>query len=108
MTPYTLSRAQFDELRAQFDPDIDIRDDYSGRGMYGRHGRHCIGYVGDDPLRFGFELAVLLADDPYGDSGVDDVRDAIDSMGCVVSDSMGCDTIWYWPDVSVEPAGVRT
>lgn len=100
----TITREQFDSLAGQFDPGVDIRADYSGRSMYDRT---CIGYVGDDPVPFALELAVLMADDPYGLGGADDIRAALDEMGVMRSDSMGVSTIWYWPAVAVELAAAQ-
>jgi len=67
----------------------DIRWDYSGRGMYGRE---CVGLTCSESEMFGFigEVARATEDDDW--DWVKDVR----------SDSMGLDTIWYWPNVSVE------
>ena len=76
-----------------------VRLRYSGRGMYGAS---CVGYVGDDPILFAFDLAVLTADidrdDPIMPS---DLRDELEHIGNPCSDSMGLSTIWYWTRVTV-------
>ena len=56
----------------------DLREDYSGRGM---HGKQCYGIVTDRPMR-------LIED--AGEAGI---------KGAVM-DSMGLDTIVYWPHIS--------
>lgn len=72
---------------------------YSGRGMYGAS---CVGYVGDDPILFAFDLALATAgldrDDPVLPS---DLRDELEHIGHPCSDSMGMSTIWYWTRVTV-------
>jgi hypothetical protein len=65
----------------------DIRDDYSGRGMYGRE---CFGFVGSDRdlIRFVVGLA-RVTDEDY------------DWLANVCTDNMGLSTIYYWPGVKL-------
>lgn len=97
-----LSPEQLDQLdQAVYDDDGEgLRTGYSGRGMFGRQ---CIGYVGDNPIRFAFELAVILAiaESEEPDIAVDEheIREVIDRIGAPHSDNMGRTTIWYWPNI---------
>lgn len=103
-----INRRQFDDLVVAIndaeDNDVDVRDDYSGRAMYGSA---CIGYVGDEPVRFALELAAVIAGEAVGyyidgsKPDVDDIRDAFEEIGSMRSDSMGRSSIWYWPEVVV-------
>jgi hypothetical protein len=106
----TLTRDQYKLLTYVVDDDVELRPGYAGRGMmdYGT-GKFstCLGYVGDDPTRFMFELAVLLADkdgelDGVGVDAIDAVRDRMDRIGTPGRDAMGMSTIYYWRNISVE------
>lgn len=81
---------------ADVDPDEDVRWNYSGRGMYGRT---CFGIVGklDDLLKFVYFCGVTDGIEQEND------RESIfaDMMSGVCSDSMGYDTIYYWPELVV-------
>lgn len=77
------------------DNEINFRDNYSGRGMYGRS---CIGIVGS--AKDLMILCVAL----FQREG--DVSDAVAEVGLdpwldIHWDSMGMDMIYYWPDISV-------
>lgn len=108
MSEYGLTAADVDALRDEL-PDLnesDIRTDYSGRGMYGRT---CIGVVGSDPILFAFQLAVLIARGEAGlEDGEDDqltpfdIRSALEEIGAPSTDSMGYQTIHYWPNITVD------
>lgn len=77
-----------------YEHDLTARDDYSGRGMYGKS---CIGVTGDDignVIRMLFELK---------DNDEDLAYVLVD--GRIATDSMGLSTIFYWPGVSVEDDG---
>jgi len=91
-----LSAEEVSDLRERHEKLV-IR--YSGRGMYGAS---CVGYVGDDPILFAFDLALATAgcdrDDPLLPS---DLRDELEHIGNPCSDSMGMGTIWYWTRVTV-------
>lgn len=92
VTPKTLFDLQ------QFEPDSEIRTDYSGRGMYGRT---CVGYVGSDVIMFAFRLAVTLAEQINDPAELFDVEDMLERMGDPSTDSMGYSTIYYWPNITV-------
>lgn len=71
------------------DKDYSIRENYSGRCMYGSK---CFGLVGKDPVAIGMELASHLAhndETQLADRLARDVR----------QDSMGLDSIIYFPNV---------
>jgi hypothetical protein len=84
-----MSREQFEDLESE---GFDLREDYSGRGMFGRE---CIGLTGDvtDLVRF-----TLRITDPENEWRVSNNEWLLD----IRSDSMGYDMIFYWPAVSVE------
>lgn len=81
-----ISRETYDMLESN---DIQVRDDYSGRNMYGKPG--CFAIVGS--LR-DFMLAFnMIAEESECDMWM---------MGdSVEQDSMGKSSIWYFPDVTV-------
>lgn len=72
----------------------DFRDDYSGRGMYGKT---CFGIVGTAS-----DFALFCA--AVGWCAREALMNDWDWVGNVRSDSMGRSTIWYWPGVQVEGA----
>ena len=82
-----------DIIDALYDAGLDadsLREDYSGRAMYGES---CFGIVCSDgeALHFVASIAIILegrADDWHW---VEDVR----------TDSMGLSTIWYWPGIKL-------
>lgn len=86
-----LSRELIEDLTSE---GFDVREDYSGRGMFGRT---CFGIVGDpgDLIRFVLRTQDVEEDTPWWKtdrSWITHVR----------TDSMGHDMIYYWPTVSVE------
>ena len=71
----------------------DVREDYSGRGMYGAG---CFGIVAESLDEVVPILRKALGDTP-----------ALDLLEAMTTDSMGLDTIYYFPGVRVEvPDGV--
>ncbi|SIG31200.1 hypothetical protein [Mycobacteroides abscessus] len=101
-TTYTVTREQLDAFQVTLD-DLDeevsaqVRDDYSGRGMYGNT---CIGVVMGD-LRF---LPAITAELAYivGElASSDDVIALTEFLWELPTetDSMGRSTIVYWPNV---------
>lgn len=69
--------------------DYRFRDDYSGRGMFGRT---CVGFVVDsgcDVLSTMIELTEMLIDN--------DIEYVSDKLGTIRQDSMGTGTIIYFP-----------
>lgn len=73
--------------------DSDIRLNYSGRSMYGRT---CFGIIGSMSVFAEFLLAVERSD--CGDEYANPLADR------VTTDSMGYDTIFYFPGVVVVDA----
>lgn len=71
---------------AELDPDEALREDYSGRFMYGDT---CLGIVCDVP-QFALFCAALGA-----------TADDWDFVGRVRSDSMGLSSIFYFPGVGI-------
>lgn len=83
-----LARERYEDLT---DEGFDLRDDYSGRGMYGKT---CLGLTGsvEDLVRF----VMKITDE-------DDAWYTTDNswLTWISTDSMGRDTIFYWPRVTV-------
>lgn len=76
------------------DNGYGYREDYSGRGMFGRT---CIGITCDEPLRVVLELAAHLME-AMPELGSYDLMDA---LGTPRMDSMGCSSILYFPHLEV-------
>lgn len=72
------------------DQELDYREDYSGRGMFGSR---CVGIVCDNPLSTLLELFAFIVDSDDGISG-DEVQYA---LGKPEEDSMGMRNILYFP-----------
>lgn len=66
--------------------DLDFRDDYSGRCMYGKN---CVGLICDSSMSVLIELCDYLHAE-----GVETVSDI---LGTPCTDSMGLSTILYFP-----------
>ena len=66
----------------------ELRDDYSGRRMYGDT---CVGIVCDYPLEVLVELCQYLADN--------DIDDFHEYLSGVRQDSMGMENIIYFPEL---------
>ncbi len=73
-------------LMSGLDGEIAIKEDYSGRGMYGDT---CFGIVCDIT-----DFAIFCA-------SVGSFMDDWDWLGRVRTDNMGLSTIWYWPGVKL-------
>lgn len=65
---------------------------YSGRGMYGRS---CLGVVASNVL----EMFADMLNEVDGSADEDEVLVVADLMRAAVTDSMGRDTIVYWPNI---------
>lgn len=78
------------------DEDIEFRNDYSGRCMYGKR---CVGVVTDDLSKF-LEFFAHLVRELDGDDE-ETPRDA-NRINGVREDSMGRQTIYYWPEIQPE------
>jgi len=73
--------------------DVDIRCNYSGRGMFGRN---CIGFITDmQPFTLAMDMAEYAADDD--DFPIAAFRNAGPSV-----DDMGMSGIIYFPSISIE------
>lgn len=94
-----LTRSEYEELTYIYDEEEELYPDYSGRGMYGDT---CLGYCGEDPALFVFDLAKIIASRDTESPGVEDIRDQISRLGLGSKDSMGLDTIYYYRSIQVE------
>lgn len=85
-----VSREDYEELvedvTAQLGGDVDVLDNYSGRGM---HGAKCLAVVGDTHT-----LDVFLDACRY--FGIDT------RLGTMKQDSLGTDRVFYWPNIEIE------
>ena len=72
--------------------DVEVRPNYSGRGMYGKS---CFGLVGYDS-RLHNLLCELMREDVIDE----DMKDSL-SVG-PSKDNMGLSNIWYWIGIEVE------
>jgi hypothetical protein len=84
------------------DYDVGIRDDYSGRGMYGDR---CVGLVVDDPAGIMFDLGVQVGIKMAEDSDRwcywNEIAAALKDSR---QDSMGRSSIVYFPYLAIEGA----
>ena len=74
--------------------EFDFRDDYSGRGMFGRK---CVGIVidsGTNSLEMIMELTEMLIDN--------DIEYVSEKIGAIRQDNMGMGTIIYFPRIKKE------
>lgn len=73
---------------------LELRTDYSGRGMYGKT---CVGIVGGANHMSLAQLLIVAALDLDAEGmNWDDVVAAFDDGPGLSSDSMGTDAIFYW------------
>jgi hypothetical protein len=80
----------------------DVRVDYRGRGMFGKS---CVGFVGSvsDLVGFVIDVAEEFAYQKEHDDEVDPDLEIIKRhLGNVEIDSMGRDSIFYWPSIQAE------
>lgn len=98
-----VTRKQLDKAIREFTMDsdeVDVRTDYSGRGMYGRT---CVGVVGSSvsvALRFMFALAEQISED--GDDAWEQRENVMELAEDLRTDSMAYDTIYYFPGLVIE------
>ena len=71
--------------------DVKFRSKYSGRGMFGKS---CVGFVSSTPLTDLVQLVEFIINEGY--------ESASYYLGEVGQDSMGFDTIVYFPNISME------
>ena len=88
MTKLTFEQCSTIQMFAE-DRDMDVRTNYSGRGMYGSA---CFGLVVDHPVKAGMELAVELCE-----QGEEELAKTL--ANCATWDSMGRQSMVYFPDV---------
>lgn len=100
-----ISKAKFMEALSytqENHDDIRLRENYSGRGMYGED---CYGVVGDTDALDEFELAlsILTVADDLDDevNGYTVLNALIDVRDMRHADSMGMDRIYYYPRLTV-------
>lgn len=88
--------------------NVDLRDDYSGRFMYGKT---CLGIYTSNLLTAVYELTDALRCIHEGKSESDVTQDLRDEAGRLLdreyweaaqSDNMGLDYIVYFPELAVE------
>lgn len=99
-----ITKAKFMEAvsHAEENHDIEVRESYSGRGMYGKS---CIGVIGGDEGLAEFESALALLtvmddldDEVNGHTALNALTDVQDMRR---SDSMGLETVYYYPNLTV-------
>lgn len=76
--------------------EVDIRADYSGRGMYGAE---CIGFVIQNQVPYIFLLANAIADVTIIDGNQTEYDQIV---AATEQDDMGLDTIIYFPGVTYD------
>lgn len=79
--------------------ECEVRS-YSGRGMYGKE---CLAVTGSSSeLRDLFKEVILDAANLFVDDGFDlyEFQDIVDSCFEYSQDSMGCDVVYYWRNIS--------
>lgn len=75
--------------RASIEDDVDLLTDYSGRGMYGRT---CPAVVTDSETFHRLLVGIAFACAEQGRT-IDDASQFANAH----TDSMGRDTVYYWP-----------
>lgn len=99
-----ITKAKFMEAfaHAEENHEVELRENYSGRGMYGKT---CIGVVGGDEGLAEFEsaLALLTVMDDLDDevNGFTALNALTDVQDMRRSDSMGMDRVYYYPALSI-------
>lgn len=85
---------------------VDIRTDYSGRGMFGDP---CLGVVvpsDQSKEKLSLILAMVLKMEDEDDGGITfaahELLEILDGLPGMRSDNMGLDVIYYWPSIKVE------
>lgn len=106
-----MNRAKFEVFRNLVsgyieDNDENIRESYSGRGMYGSD---CLGVVvsnNSDVTKVHLIMALVMEMDEEEPSdpkfSAEDVLDVLDSAPAFTTDNMGYDIIVYWRGITVE------
>lgn len=76
--------------------EVDVRTNYSGRGMYGAE---CVGFVLQNCVPYIFALANAIADATIRDMNTTEYDQIV---AATEQDDMGLDTIIYFPGVAYE------
>lgn len=105
MAQVTISKQAIENIAdaAGLDPEDNVRTGYSGRGMFGRK---CLGITGSISDLVSFTTEAVRQDE-YNEASADESPEAQALHGFVryiedvSTDSMGLDSIFYWPDVEV-------
>jgi hypothetical protein len=98
-----MSKSVFPQrLWNDLEDEFNLMPDYSGRAMYGQT---CIALVGDtgDLMRFIAELIQVF--DVIDPDAVDTVQSLADAIR---TDSLGYDTVFYFPGITLEPEDDHT
>lgn len=97
-----VTRDQLDQAADQLHDDIEIRTNYSGRGMYDAQ---CVGVVVSSlslAVEFTVALARVLAETDGDHADIDAVQERVaDIADRMATDSMGYDMIAYWPNMTL-------
>jgi hypothetical protein len=90
-----------DEVLSSHSNELEVRNSYSGRGMYDNI---CIGFVTDASIPYlCMGIGAILADMYEADELVDVDGDMFEWFDLkTATDSMGFSTIVYFPNLSVE------
>jgi hypothetical protein len=76
--------------------DVGFRNNYSGRGMYGRK---CVGITGSEQECQQVIAAVIKEAHSRADQDDLEFDDVVDAVLDFSKDSMGFDMILYWPNI---------
>lgn len=89
---YEIPREMFENLADDW--SLELREDYSGRGMYGQT---CPGLVGGMSNFCGFlvDISIRLSESVFGADPAFELADH------VATDNMGWDTIFYFPGLEL-------
>lgn len=82
-------------IEAIKDAGYDTRS-YSGRGMFGKE---CLGVTTDNPIKMVCEVIAAFS---VKVNDIETVEELTKVLGKAQTDSMGRDTIVYWPSLSPE------
>lgn len=75
--------------------EVDFRNSYSGRGMYGKQ---CVGITGSETACMSLISAVIVA--LVDEVEADEFPAAVDTLMSFSRDNMGLDIIVYWPQIA--------
>jgi len=78
----------------------DFREDYSGRGMFGKS---CVGIVGGNILEIVHEIVLCVSGEVSNlEEFQDEIGEILEELTNYREDSMGLDKIIYWPSIQFE------